>query len=87
VPESARVDGLTIVVLILAVLGLVVVSRLLSQSDTVMRDSEGNVIDPSGLESDEPPEVAEMVATQDRTRRWTRWRLWRGGIPFGIWRR
>ena len=83
-PELARVDGLT-VVFILAVLGLAVVARLLSQPETVVRDSQGNPIDPAALESDEPPEIAEMAATQARTRRWMRLRTYRSGVPFLNW--
>ena len=50
--------------------------------NAVLRDSQGNAIDPAELESDEPPELKEAAEERERESRWkqlTRIRLWRSG--------
>jgi hypothetical protein len=40
-------------------------------TETVMRDSQGNQMDPAQLEEDETDDLAEMDADQKQRRRWS----------------
>jgi hypothetical protein len=60
-------DGLALLVLILAVAGVLAVIRLQADAGAQVRDSEGHEIDPAELEGDEPEELKQLPTRRPRS--------------------